>query len=223
MAVGREPPRYLYSRFERLSVILHWPRLTGMICWRGAEDALPAARRFTLALRTDETHFFCSVADNGSAIVDEIFEAVDGLSGVRLCALRDKRPSAVAGGSRETSGRRTCVPQAQASLMLARDRRCRSRADARLRPSARRASADGSTEFQVHSSNRFSAPAEVALPSAGHTQPEAREARYPVHTAERLFVLSTRPAVGLPRPQLISSLMRARRPRGSVASDLRGT
>ena len=103
-------PRRLYSRFQRLSVILHGPRLNEMICWRGPEGALPAARRFTLALRTDETHFFCSVADNGSAIVDEIFEAVDGLSGVRLCALRDKRPSAVAGESRETSGRRACVP-----------------------------------------------------------------------------------------------------------------
>jgi hypothetical protein len=61
----------------------------------------------------------------------------------------------------------------------------------------------------VNSSNRFSAPAEVALPSAGHLLPEPREACFRFHTAEQLFVLSTSPAVGLPR-QFISSLMRAR-------------
>jgi hypothetical protein len=103
--------------------------------------------------------------------------------------------------------------------MLARDR-YRSRADARPYFRAAR-NPSGSTEFQVNSSNRFSAPAEVALASAGHTQPEPREARFLFHAAEQLFVLSTRPAVGLPR-QFISSLMRARL-HGVGASALRGT
>jgi hypothetical protein len=169
--------------------------------------------------------FFCSVAGNGSATVDEIFEAVDGLSSGRTCARRDKRPSAVAGENLETSGRRACVPQAQASLKLAaRDRRHRSRAVcASFGLSHGAQSADGSTEFQVNSSNRFSAQAEVALAGDRHTQPAPREARFPVQIAEGFFGLSTRPAVGLPRTQFISSLMRARCPNSSVASDLRGT
>ncbi|HEX8423794.1 MAG TPA: hypothetical protein VF634_10305, partial [Pyrinomonadaceae bacterium] len=82
---------------------------------------------------------------------------------------------------------------------------------------------DGSTEFQVNSSNRFSALAEAALQSAGHYLPEQHEARLLPNAAEQSFVLSTRPAVGLPRTQFISSLTRARRPQGRVASDLRGT
>ncbi|HEV7905058.1 MAG TPA: hypothetical protein VGO96_14550 [Pyrinomonadaceae bacterium] len=99
-----------------------------------------------------------------------------------------------------------------------------SRASRRLRGLSHGAQpADGSTEFLVNSSNRFSAPAEVALPGGGHTQPLPREARFPFQTAEQSFVLSTRPAVGLPRPKYISSLIRARRPGCGVASGLRGT
>ena len=168
--------------------------------------------------------FFCSVAGNGSAIVDEIFEAVDGLSSaLSTGARRDKRPSAVAGENLETSGRRACVSQAQASLMLARDRSCSRAARASFGLSHGAPPADGSTEFQVNSSNRFSAPAEVALPGFGHATPAPREVRFPFQTAEQLFVLSTHPAVGLPRPKSISSLIRARRFGRSVASALRGT
>lgn len=170
--------------------------------------------------------FFCSVAGNGSAIVDEIFEAVDGLSRARFfCALRDKRPSAVAGESLETSGRRACVSRS-ASEFETRGAGLSDSSRARARPSGLSHGAqpaDGSTEFLVNSSNRFSAPAEAAFPGGGHTQPLPREARFPFQTAEQSFVLSTRPAVGLPRPKYISSLMRARRPDSGVASGLRGT
>ena len=174
---------------------------------RCTADALLVAIRFNLALRTDETHFFCSVAGTGSAIVDEIFEAVDGLSSARVmrCETRDHLPL-LARVEKRQAGENACLRKA--SLLLARDR-SRSRAARVLTASRTARTRRGSTEFQVNSSNRFSASAEVALPSAGHLLPEPREACFRFHTAEQLFVLSTSPAVGLPR-QFISSLMRAR-------------
>jgi hypothetical protein len=59
---------------------------------------------------------------------------------------------------------------------------------------------NGSTEFQVNSSNRFSARAEAAHVNARHTLPWRREARFPPAIAEQSFVLRTRPAVGLKIP-----------------------
>jgi hypothetical protein len=197
--------------------------LPGFLAWCRRR----AASRYRIQSCTSHRRdtFFCSVAGNGSAIVDEIFEAAGGLSSARFfCALRDKRPSAVAGESLETSGRRACVSRS-ASEFDTRGAGLSDSSRARARPSGLSHGAqpaDGSTEFLVNSSNRFSAPAEVALPG-GHTQPLPREARFPFQTAEQSFVLSTRPAVGLPRPKYISSLMRARRFGCGVASCLRGT
>jgi hypothetical protein len=79
------------------------------------------------------------------------------------------------------------------------------------------ARSNGSTEFQVNSSNRFSAQAEVAHANAGHALPWQREARFRPATAEQSFVLSTRPAVGFELPT-ISSSTRARRLSGVAAS-----
>jgi len=76
---------------------------------------------------------------------------------------------------------------------------------------------NGSTEFQVNSSNRFSAQAEAAHVNAGQVLPWQREARFRQATAEQSFVLTTRPTVGLKIPT-ISSSTRARRLSGVAAS-----
>lgn len=216
-AAPSRPPAHLYSRFDRLSVILHLPRPT-VICWRVAEDGLPIATRFNLALRIDETHFFAASRTMVPRLLMRYLKPFDGLSSVRgslRCETRDHLPL-LARVKKRQAGEHVC-------LRSEFDARARPHSlPRRSRPHSRAARTRyGSTEFQVNISNRFSAPAEVALPGAGHTQPEPREARFPVSAAEQLFVLSTRPAVGLPR-QFISSLMRARL-RGSVASALRGT
>jgi hypothetical protein len=75
----------------------------------------------------------------------------------------------------------------------------------------------GSTEFQVNSSNRFSARAEVAHVNAGHDLSWQREARFHPTTAEQSFVLSTRPAVGLKIPTHLIVHMRPT-PGGVAAS-----
>jgi hypothetical protein len=78
-------------------------------------------------------------------------------------------------------------------------RRRHSRA-ARLLPS-RDARPNGSTEFQVNSSNRFSAQAEVAHVNAGRVSPWQREARFRPATAEQSDLCQrTRPAVGCEIP-----------------------
>lgn len=187
------------------------------------KDALPVARRFNLALRTDETHFF---AASRAMVPRLLMRYLKPLMGCRANARRvrcaTRRPSAVAvesSGNDRPESMRVCASEfeARARPPLSLTRR------SRVSCLSHDAHQDGSTEFQVNSSNRFSASAEAAHPSTGRTQPGPREARFPFHTAEWLFVLSTRPAVGLPRPKFISSLMRARRPFVGVAPDLRGT
>jgi len=86
--------------------------------------------------------------------------------------------------SQETSGRR--VTRARATRFMRTRRRYHSRA-ARVCSRPARA-ANGLTEFQVDSSNRFSAQAEVAHETAGHALPWQREARFPPATTERSFV-----------------------------------
>ncbi|MCA1565640.1 MAG: hypothetical protein LC803_08370 [Acidobacteria bacterium] len=60
---------------------------------------------------------------------------------------------------------------------------------------------NGSTEFQVNSSNRFSAQAEVAHVNAGRVPPWQHEARFRPAIAEQSGLCQrTRPAVGLEIP-----------------------
>ena len=100
----------LYSRFAKASVILPVPR---------PKPDLPARCRRALSRdkiqsRTPQRRddFFYSVAENDSAIVDEMFEAVDGCVGrAFVCTLRHQKPSAVACESLETSGRRVRCPR----------------------------------------------------------------------------------------------------------------
>jgi len=84
-----------------------------------------------------------------------------------------------------------------------------------------RRATNGSTEFPVNSSNRFSALAEAAPTStpAGQSLPGQCEARFRLLAAEQSFVLRTRPAAAARQFQFISSPTRA--PFGGVASDAR--
>jgi len=159
------------------------------------------------------------------AIVDEMFEVVDGCEArVRLvaargrqtirCCLRRELRNVRPGGellraARSTKNARTRERPLQPA--------CRSRlpyspAHANVQTARR--------SFKVNSSNRFSALAEAALQSVGHSSPDPHdEARFPSDAAEQSFVLSTRPAVVRPN-QFISSPTRARRTDG-VAPDAR--
>ena len=105
------------------------------------------------------------------------------------------------------------------ALLLAHARDRFSPRAVRLCLSPERATETARRSFKVNSSNRFSALAEAALQSAGHSLPEQHEARFLPNAAEQSFVLSTPPAVVF-QDQFISSPTRARHTVG-VAHDAR--
>jgi hypothetical protein len=180
-------------------------RASSQAGFTGAVQTRFESRRDSISHPAETRRFFYSIADNGSAIVDEMFEAVDGHVGrARLHALDTERLSAVACESQETSGRRVTCPR---RAIYARAVGLGSPA-ARLRSRTAR-DPDGSTEFQVNSSNRFSARAEVAHVNAGQVMPWQREARFRQATAEQSDLCQrTRPAVGLEIPTHLISYPR---------------
>ena len=161
---------------------LYSPCLVLSRIYRRGADALESRQDSNSHPASDETIFY-SVADNGSAIVDEMFEAVDGRVGRAFCTLPTrKRPSAVASArvkKRQAGGRHE---------FARRDLCARAVGVIRAPPaSALARRAHGSTEFRVNSSNRFSAQAEAAHVTAGHDLPGPREARFRPALAEQSF------------------------------------
>jgi len=137
--------------------------------------------------------------------------------GAHFVCCDTRRPSAVARESSGNSSGRRATRVRAARFMRTRPC-CQSHAGAPPL-SQRHARTDGSTEFQVNSSNRFFARAEVAHANAGHVLPWQRAAHFHPAAAEQSFGLSIHPAVGLEIPAyLISSSTRARRPGGVAAS-----
>lgn len=185
-----QPPGASFARVSQ-GRRLYSPCLVLSRIYRRGADALESRQDSISRPASDETIFY-SVADNGSAIVDEMFEAVDGRVGRVFSTLPTrKRPSAVAGArvkKRQAGGRHE---------FARRDLCARAVVFARAPPaSALARRANGSTGFQVNSSNRFSAQAEATHVTAGHDLPRPREARFQPAIAEQSFVQRTRPAVG---------------------------
>lgn len=160
------------------------PGASSQAGFTGAVQTRFESRQDSISHPAETRRFFCSVAGNGSAIVDEMFEAVDGRVGRAFCTL-STRIEAVRRCLRESRNVRPEGDAWSARRDLCGRRRCHSRA---ARVCSRTARPNGSTEFQVNSSNRFSARAEVAHANAGQPLPWQREARFRPATAEQSFV-----------------------------------
>jgi len=208
-------PRRIFTRVSAISRLYSTRLVLNEICWRGA-DALESRQSSSLHPARTRHNFFCSIAGYRSLrLLMRCLKPLTAAWGARFFCARHGRPSAVAGESlRNVRPGGDCV-SARRDLCARRNQRPppASTLSRGARRTARRS-------FKVNSSNRFSALAEAALQSAGHSLPEQHEARFLTRTAEQSFVLSTRPAVVFPE-QFISSPTRARSAWFGVAHDAR--